>query len=130
MYNNKIIKITPQNKQDFNQIDWVLQNYKFYPNLESTPPLPNSFDPDFDYRQFLIYVSLTPEKDAFLVCLREQLDDIADFQDMVSDSDWTDKFNCSEIPTIEFYNDLQFTRTATFNPIFLHYDYNLFTNRF
>lgn len=106
---SRYLKISVNNKQDYDQLMWVLTNIIFFPNATTTPPLPGSNTPGFDYRQLFKYFGLDKSTGMPIIKCREILSAFDFSTNYVPEQEWIDIYKLSAIPDItEMSEDLEY----------------------
>lgn len=105
----RYFKLTVDNKQDYDQLMWVLTNLTFFPNATTTPALPVSNTPGFDYRQLFKYFGLDKSTGMPIVKTREIIDATTFDNDIVPTGEWVTVYNLTASPTVsEITEDLEY----------------------
>lgn len=116
---SRTFKIVPANEHDRKMLEQLFAYKTFFPEESSTPPLPATPDPGFDYRQFFIFMN-TDREGHLAVYTRDEIE-AADFDQYIPDADWTDRYYLSAIPTVsETFLDIYQPRNLI---SFLSYEY-------
>lgn len=102
---SRYFKLIPVNESDRVICEALLKSKTFYPESSSTPALPASPDPSFDYRQFFRYIGIDPISGYFVVRTREDIDEAGFGTDMVPTADWTTRYNMSSDPDVVAYDE-------------------------
>lgn len=129
-FKDRVVKIIPQSKNDYNIILDMLKTRTFYPT--NIPPLkindePNPAVESFDYRQLFIFMGESPDGYGFLVYTRDVTDATSFTNSYFNFGVFTDT-----APVIEMheYTDIvNGSRTMTGRYIFLSWDYQLVNNK-
>lgn len=110
-------KIIAANKIDFDQIFWLLQSKRFFPEPTSTPPLPAQPSASFDYRELMRLESVDYNTKSFIVRTRQKYSLVNFSINVVPTADWTARYRLSTAPTIQSvstdYNPTQFKTTVS-----------------
>jgi len=116
-------KISVITVADYDQLIWLFQNKRFYPESVSVPPLPVSPNSSFDYREFLILWGL--DSDGMPIVRTRERISLATFNtNYVPTLDWTDRYRLSVAPTITgIARDLDPANRRTTKATFLTYNY-------
>lgn len=125
-YVDRVFKIIPANKEDFERIQYILESRTFYPE-----DIPASYDELYDYRQLFVYMGVSKDGTGFLVYTRAETDEANFGIDYIPTADWTDRYGVSVAPTIEIfpYTDIvNGRRTMTGVYVFKSWDYQLYNN--
>jgi hypothetical protein len=112
----RYFKIAVSNKKDYEQLLYVLKSRIFFPSKDSNPPLPETYDEGFDYRQFFRFEFLDPadkmpvvktrseytvnEFNTLIVKMIEEERDEFDVVTQEAVSEWIDTYYLSENPVI------------------------------
>lgn len=130
-FKDKVVKIIPQSKNDYNIILDMLRARTYYP--KNIPALldvngdPNTAVESFDYRQLFIFMGESPDGEGFLVYTRD-VTDATNFPTNYFDfSDYTDTAPIIEM--FPFTDIVNGGRTLTGRYVFLKWDYQLFNNK-
>lgn len=121
----RYFKLETATAKDFEQLMWLLKNKIFFPEATSTPPLPATYTPGYDYRQFFKHISLHGGMP--VVRTREDKTPVQFGTAYVPTAEWTTRYGLSAAPTItamsdefEYVNGRPVTTTADY---FLVYHY-------
>lgn len=128
----RYFKITGANAADIAQIAVMMRSKTFYPEATSTPALPASYDPAFDYRQFFIVIGF--DKDGYAIVYTRKDYTVNEFNtNVIPTADWTGRYYLSIAPTVAItpYSELDAAGHSykTRLDSFLSWDYQLHNNK-
>lgn len=131
--NKKYFLISPANAADMAQLKAIFGSKVFYPDIMSVPPLPATYDPTFDYRQFFIIMGFDNNGNAIVFTRSEYT--VSQFNtNVIATADWTNRYYFTVAPTVtalpNFTENTPNGQSGKTNiGAFLSYDYQLYNNR-
>ena len=139
-YKNRVVRIIPQSRKDYDRTKYLLETQPFYPKdipdlyLSDQDKIDGTVNPaveNYDFRQLFIYMWPLVEEIGFLVYTRDVTNNEDFRNEYMQDQDWID-LGLEEAPLIEMFDftDIRMgRRTLTGRFVFKTWDYQLYNNR-